>query len=86
MDKRVLNEEELKLVSGGKLLDGWDDTLLNVMRLYKGKFGEDGYQMVRDMVIVAVNDPTSPVAAEDAETMYNFIDSNWDSVIPWVLS
>ena len=44
----MINDEELKLVSGGVLLDGWESTLLAMMAIYKGKFGEDGYEMIRN--------------------------------------
>ena len=37
----MLEEEALKLVNGGVLQEGWEDTLVNMMALYKGKFGDN---------------------------------------------
>lgn len=42
MENKILKEEELNIVSGGVLIEGWDVTLLSMMRVYKGKYGDDG--------------------------------------------
>lgn len=64
------------------MLPGWDKTLLTMMAMYKGRYGEKGKEMVERLVQVSVDDPTSPVEASDAQTMYNFISDNWDTVKP----
>lgn len=85
MAKQIVEEDVLNLVSGGVLLDGWDQALINIMSLFKARYGEEGYQKVWDLVEVSINDPTSPVTQEDAATMYKFIEDNWASVVPWEL-
>ena len=78
MDKELLKDEQLNIVSGGVLLDGWDTTLLSIIRIYKAKYGEEGKQKVKDLMLMSLNDPTSPIEPQDMETIMNFIDENWD--------
>ena len=85
MENKLLNDDELNIVSGGVLLEGWDNTLLTIMRLYKGKYGEEGKQMVKDLMVVGLNDPEAVIEAQDMDTLYKFIDDNWDSVEATVL-
>ena len=85
MSKEYINDELLKIISGGKLLDGWDDTLRALMSIYKSKYGDEGIQKVKNMMVISVNDESSPIEAEDLETLYNFIDDNWESITPWNL-
>ena len=78
MEKELLKDEQLNIVSGGVLLDGWDITLLSIIRIYKAKYGEEGKQKVKDLMLMSLNDPTSPIEPQDMETIMNFIDENWD--------
>ena len=78
MKEKMLNDELLSLVSGGVLLKGWDNTLFNLMKACKAKFGEAGYKKIRDSMEIALNDPTSPIEKQDMQTLYKFIDENWD--------
>ena len=82
MSKEKMMDDELKLVSSGVLLPGWDATMLTMMAFYKGAYGEEGREKVESLVQISIDDPTSPVEAKDAETLYNFIRDNWDSVDP----
>ena len=77
MDKKFLKEEELNLVSGGVLVEGWDTALKMMMEAFKNEYGESGKQMLKDMMIASVNDPTSPVESADLQTLNQFIDDNW---------
>lgn len=54
--------------------------MAQMMKMYKTKYGEEGKQKVKDLMIVSVNDSTSPVTQEDLETIYSFIDDNCDIV------
>ena len=84
MDHKLLLEEELKLISGGVLEEGWDSTLLKMMAVYKGKFGEDGKQMFSAPFINhSVGD--GPLEEADIPVILTFIDNNWDSVEPIVM-
>ena len=40
----MLDDELLVLVSGGVLIDGWDESLLELMKHYKAIYGGKGYQ------------------------------------------
>ena len=80
MKQVFLKEEDLELVSGGYLKEGWDTTLLNVMVVYKKKYGEDGKQRVVDMMRMSVNDPTSTVTVSDLKTINEFIDKKWPTI------
>ena len=42
----MLEEEALKLISGGVLQEGWESEVTSLMALYKGKYGENGKDMV----------------------------------------
>ena len=76
-----LEEEMLNLVSGGVLQEGWDTTLLTMMAVYKGKFGENGKQMVRDL-FVKENIGGGPLEEADLPVIRAFIEDNWNSVEP----
>lgn len=80
MDKKLLNDEQLGLISGGVLVEGWDTTLLAIMKIFKEEYGEEGQQKVRDLMSVSLNDPTSPIEESDMQTLYDFIDSNWNNI------
>ena len=83
-NKLLLEEEALNLVSGGVLKEGWDSTLLKMMALYKGKFGENGKQMVSTLFIEhGVGD--GPLEEADIPVILTFIDNNWDSTEPKVM-
>ena len=60
--------------------------LMNIIRLYKGKYENDpdtGKNVVKGLMTTSVSDPTSPIEEGDLQTLYDFIDANWDSAIPW---
>ena len=82
MAKIRINDEELDLVSGGVLKEGWDMTLLSVMGIYKGLYEEEGLQKVKDLMALSLDDPTSPIEPQDLDKIYNFIDENWADVAP----
>ena len=75
-----MDDEELNLVSGGVLLAGWDETLLEIMKRFKEIYGIKGRQKVKALMAKSLDDPTSPIKASDMETIYKFIDDNWDAV------
>ena len=79
-EKKMLDDELLDLVSGGVLIDGWDESLLELMKHYKAIYGEKGYQKVKELMMKSLNDPTSPIEASDMETIYHFIEVNWEKV------
>ena len=79
-----LEEEALNLVSGGVLHEGWESTLLTMMALYKGNYGENGKQMVTAM-FVPENIKTGPLEESDLPVIQAFIEENWDSVEPKML-
>ena len=85
MDNKSLPEEEvLNRISGGVLREGWDSTLLTMMAVFKGKFGENGKQMVSALFINhGVGD--GPLEVNDLGTILAYIDHNWDSVEPQTL-
>ena len=75
---RFINDEELELVSGGYLKEGWESTIEMMIGLYKTKFGIDGKQKLKDTLAVGVNDPTSTMEESDLAILYTFIDEHWD--------
>ena len=79
--ERKLEEEVLNLVSGGVLQEGWDTTLLTMMAVYKGKFGENGKQMVTNL-FVKENIGEGPLEEADLPVIHAFIEDNWNSVEP----
>ena len=83
-NKSLLEEEVLKRISGGVLREGWDSTLLTMMAVCKGKFGENGKQMVSALFI---NHGVGDGSLEEADipVILAFIDNNWDSVEPKVM-
>ena len=85
MSKQYIDDETLQIVSGGKLLDNWQETLMDMMRIYKAKYGDEGLQKILDLIIVSVNDETSPVEAQDYDTICNFIRNYWERAVPWNL-
>ena len=42
MDMKQLLDEELSLISGGYLKEGWEDVTLTMIKMYKAKFGDEG--------------------------------------------
>ena len=86
MAKEYINDEQLKLVSGGKLIEGWEKALMDIIRLYKGKYVNDqetGINKVKELMTISANDPTSQIDEGDLQTLYDFIDANWESAVPW---
>ena len=75
--KNILKDEDLNIVSGGVLLEGWDTTLLIIMDTFKGLYGDEGKQKVIDLMKMSLNDPTSPIEESDMETIFKFIEDNW---------
>lgn len=80
MEDKMIRDEELSIVSGGVLQEGWEGTLLQVMRLYKIKFGEEGKQKTKDTMSVGLKDPTANLDEADMMKIYPFIDDNWDQI------
>ena len=78
--EKVLQDEELAIVSGGVLRDGWEDVLLKMMQIYKIKFNEKGKQMVKDTMVLGVKDTTSTIDENDIVRINQFIDENWDNL------
>lgn len=75
--KNILKDEDLNIVSGGVLLEGWDTTLLIIMDMFRGRYGDEGKQKVIDLMKMSLNDPTSPIEESDMETIFKFIEDNW---------
>lgn len=73
----IIKDEELNIVSGGVLLEGWDTTLLIIMDMFRGRYGDEGKQKVIDLMKMSLNDPTSPIEESDMETIFKFIEDNW---------
>ena len=80
MSKIKIEDQEIELVSGGVLLEGWEQTTSFIIKLYKEKYGEEGKQKVKDLMLMSLNDPTSPIEEEDMATIYKYIDDNWDLI------
>lgn len=79
-EKYKIDDQELNIISGGVLKEGWQQTMIAMMALYKGKYGEEGLEIVKALPGIAVNDPTSPIEAGDFETLHKFIDEQWPQV------
>lgn len=79
MKENLLDIEELSLVSGGVLKDGWEGALNKIMAVYKAKYGDEGKQKVKDLMVVGVKDPTSQIEEADLNIMYQYIDEQWDA-------
>ncbi len=75
--KNILKDEDLNIVSGGVLLEGWDTTLLIIMDMFKCRYEDEGKQKVIDLMKMSLNDPTSPIEESDMETIFKFIEDNW---------
>ena len=80
MEGKIINDEELSIVSGGILAEGWEKTLSSMMGIYKFKYGDEGREKLKNVLLSALDDPTSPLEPQDMETIHNYIDENWDSV------
>ncbi|MBR3264499.1 MAG: hypothetical protein IKI61_00875 [Erysipelotrichaceae bacterium] len=50
-----------------------------MMKYYKSKYGDEGIQKVKDLMNISLKDPTSKVEESDMDTLYNFIDENWNN-------
>ena len=48
-DNYMLNDEVMKFVSGGQLSEGWEKTILGMMAIFKGKYGDDGCEKITDV-------------------------------------
>ena len=81
----TLEEEALNLVSGGVLQEGWDSTLLTMMALYKGKFGENGKERIKALFVKENIGGEGPLEEADLPVIHAFIEDNWDSVEPRML-
>ena len=74
---KLINDQELELVSSGVLKEGWESITLTMISMYKTKFGDSGKQRLKDTLAVGVDDPTSTMEESDLVILYNFIDENW---------
>ncbi|MBQ6216554.1 MAG: hypothetical protein IJK53_04140 [Erysipelotrichaceae bacterium] len=74
---KLINDQELELVSGGVLKEGWESITLTMISMYKTKFGDSGKQRLKDTLAVGVDDPTSTMEESDLVILYSFIDENW---------
>ena len=59
--------------------DGWEGALNKIMAVYKAKYGDEGKQKVKDLMVVGVKDPTSQIEEADLNIMYQYIDEQWDA-------
>ena len=75
-----LQDEQLKMVSGGVLLEGWENVLLGIMRYYKETYGDESKQMAIDLMIKSIDVPSAPLDAEDIDRIKNFADENWNKI------
>ena len=74
MKENLLDIDELSLVNGGVLKDGWEGALNKIMAVYKAKYGDEGKQKVKDLMVIGVKDPTSQIEEADLNIMYQYID------------
>lgn len=81
-DNNMLNDEVMKFVSGGQLSEGWEKTILRMMAIFKGEYGDDGCEKIKALMSTAIFDPTSTIEASDLQIIYRFIDENWSTVVP----
>lgn len=81
-DNNMLNDEVMKFVSGGQLSEGWEKTILRMMAIFKGEYGDDGCEKIKALMSTAIYDPTSTIEASDLQIIYRFIDENWSTVVP----
>ncbi len=79
-EENLLNDEALKLISGGVLNPGWDDTLRMMMSMYKRKYGEGGKEKIIDMMREHGLGADSKLVPEDLAVIEDFINNNWDAV------
>ena len=75
-----LKDEQLKMVSGGVLLEGWENVLLGIMRYYKETYGKDSMQMAIDKMIESINIPAFPLDDNDIERIKKFASENWNNI------
>lgn len=79
MNENKLNEEVLNLVSGGILREGWDETVYEMMALYKGKFGESGKARLITLFEEKGVGGDSPLEPKDIPVIVDYINANWDA-------
>ncbi len=78
-EKRMLEEEALKLINGGILREGWDETVYEMMALYKGKFGESGKARLITLFEEKGVGGDSPLEPKDIPVIVDYINANWDA-------
>lgn len=78
MKVKLINDEVLDIVSGGRLVDGWQDIVLKLISLYKSKFNDEGKQKLKDVMVLGLTDPTSLIDERDIIALNDFINTNWD--------
>ena len=83
-EKKILEEEALKLINGGVLEEGWESSVISLMALYKGKYGEEGKWMIMEFFFNQKPGEGSLTTSDIADILV-FIDHNWDSVEPQTL-
>ena len=81
MNEIKLNDEQLKLINGGLLADGWESVTESMIKVYKDKYGDKGLEKLIDVIASSKDDPTSVLTDEDREIVFAFIRDNWDKVV-----
>ena len=81
MNEVKLNDEQLKFINGGLLVDGWESVTESMIKVYKDTYGDKGLEILIDVIASTKNDPTSVLTDEDREIVFAFIRDNWNKVV-----
>lgn len=81
MNEAKLNDEQLKLINGGLLVDGWESVTESMIKVFKDSYGDKGLEILIDVIASTKNDPTSVLTDEDREIVFAFIRDNWDKAV-----
>jgi hypothetical protein len=73
----------LKVISGGKLQEGWQEALLALIARNKaGLSDEEGRRYIKGIVRLGIGLPESTPNEWDLRAVDSFIDENYDKVEP----
>lgn len=84
-NENAVNDELLKIISGGKLQEGWQGALLALIARNKGAYSDDvekGKRYIKYIVRSGIGLPESTPNEWDLRAVDSFIDENYDKVDP----
>ncbi|MBP3891669.1 MAG: hypothetical protein J6D29_05800 [Solobacterium sp.] len=84
-DENMINDELLKIISGGKLQDGWQETVLAMIARNKGPYinnREKGIRYMKFIIRAGIGLPESTPNEWELRAVDSFIDENYDKVEP----